>query len=98
MQNLTNPFWTPLPTRIQAMRPQEGHLGFQIDIPYPPPVATPWYHGENPVIGRRELIMRADPEYFAVDNVIPYLTPNIPLVDIFDPSYSFDRQKYTFHV
>ena len=98
MQRITSPYWVAPASTVRFVMPVDNTLGYQIDIPYPPPVATPWYFGENPVIGRRELVMRADPEYFAVDGIIPYLAPKIPLVDIFDPSYAFDRSKYTFHI
>ena len=81
---------------VSSLLPMTGHLGFQIDIPHRAPVATPYYFGENPVIGRRELVTRADPEYFAVDNVIPMLTEKVPLVDLSDPSYAFSRAKFTY--
>ena len=82
----------------QALMPIAGHLGFQIDIPHRPPLATPYYFGENPVAGRRELVTRPDPEYFAVGNVIPMLSTKVPLVDLQDPSYQFSRAKYTYFV
>jgi len=40
----------------------------------------------------------ADPEYFAVNNTVPYVTEKIPLVNIHDPSYNFNRAKHTFYI
>lgn len=96
----TNPFYTAPDTdyTVSYTMPLTGHLGYQIDIPYEAPMATPFYFGENPVIGRRELVTRPDPEYFAIDNVVPMLTEKIPLVDLSDPSYSFSRAQYTYFV
>ena len=96
--NITNPLYTApfYPTSFPT--PMTGHLGYQIDQPWEPPVATPFYYGENPQWGRRELVTRSDPEYFAVGNVVPYLTDKIPLVRISDPSYTFSRAKHTFHL
>ena len=78
--------------------PPTGHLGFQIDIPYEAPMSSSFYFGENPVIGRRELVTQAQGEYFAIDNVVPMLTEKIPLVDINDPAYSFSRAQYTYYI
>lgn len=94
----TSALYTPPSSTVRYPYPISGHSGFMIDIPHTPPVATPWYFGENPVEGRRELTMRPDPEYFAVDNIIPYLTDKIPLVDIGHASYHFNRAKHTFHI
>ena len=98
MASLTSAYYTPPSSTVEYSYPISGHLGFFIDLPHTPPAATPWYFGENPVEGRRELTMRPDPELFAVDNIIPYLTPKIPLVNIYDPSYNFDRAKHTFYI
>lgn len=96
----TNPYYTAPDTDypVQFTMPLTTHLGFQIDIPHRAPLATPYYFGENPVVGRRELVTRPDPEYFAINNIIPMLTPKIPLVNINDPSYTFSRAKYTYHL
>jgi hypothetical protein len=98
MSSITSSYYTPDPDRLQYTYPLANHLGFFIDIPHKPPVATPWYFGENALPGRRELVMRGDPEYFAVDNIIPHLTESIPLVNMNDPSYQFRRAKYTFYI
>ena len=96
----TNPFYTSPQTDypVSSLMPLSGHLGFSIDIPHRAPVATPYYFGENPVIGRRELVTRGDPEYYAVNNIVPMLTEKIPLVDVNDPTYKFSRAKYTYFV
>ena len=96
----TNPFWTAPQTDypVSSIMPIEGHLGFQIDIPYSAPMSTPFYFGENPVIGRRELVTQPQGEYFAIDNVVPMLTSKIPLVDINDPAYTFSRAQHTYYI
>ena len=94
----TSALYTAPSATTQFPYPMTNHLGFFIDIPHTAPVSTPWYFGENPVEGRRELSMRPDPEYFAVDNIIPYVTEKIPLVNIHDPSYNFNRAKHTFYI
>ena len=94
----TNPAYASDFYAKKTIMPLENHLGFLIDIPHRAPLATPYYFGENPVMGRRELVARPDPEYFAVNNVIPMLTEKIPLVDIQDPAYKFSRARYTYYV
>ena len=98
MNSITSSYYSAPTTSVQAAYPIENNLGFLIDIPHTQPVSTPWYFGENPVAGRRELTMRSDPEMFAVDNVIPYLTPKIPWVDIQHASYNFNRAKHTYYI
>ena len=96
--SVTSSYYTAPSDTVQYPYPLTGHLGFMIDIPHKPPEATPWYFGENPVAGRRELNIRPDPEYFAINNIIPYVTENIPMVNIYDPSYNFNRGKHTFYI
>ena len=81
-QSLTSPYWAPpaLDSHVKTTFPITGHLGFEIDIPYPAPVSTPMYFGENPLPGRRELVTRPDGEYYAIGGVVPFLTDKIPLV------------------
>ena len=72
------------PTNVYWVSPREFHknaflpvdpsargLGFWPNIPYPQPVSTPFYYGENALPGRRELNFSALPEMFAIDNVLP---------------------------
>jgi len=98
MQSLTSSYYTPRPSSVKYTFPISGNLGFLIDIPHKAPEPSPWYFGENPVVPRRELIMRPDPEYFPVGNIIPYIADNIPLVDINHPSYHFNRLQHTFYI
>ena len=96
--NVTNPQYTSTVYPVSSPPPMTHHLGYKVDIPHAPPVATPWYYGANPQWGRREIVLREDPEYYAVGNVVPMLTDKIPLVDINDASYKFSRQQHTFHL
>ena len=91
----TDPAYAPADYPVTYTLPMTGHLGYQIDIPHMAPVSTPFYFGENPVIGRRELVTQPQGEYFAVDNIIPMLTDKIPLVDLSDPAYAFSRVKHS---
>jgi hypothetical protein len=97
-QSQTSALYTQPPFFEKFQYPITRHLGFLIDIPHRPPVATPWYFGENTHVGRRELVFRSDPEYFASDGIIPYITDSIPLVNMEDPSYSFSREEHTFRL
>ena len=99
-QSLTSPYWAQpaIDNQVKTTMPISGHLGFEIDIPYKAPVSTPMYFGENPVVGRRELVTRPDGEYYAVGGIVPMLTEKIPLVDLQDPAYSFSRAQHTFHI
>ena len=94
--NLTDPYWTP-PTEY---RPKKSlwdftrDLGFRWTLPWPLPVSAGWYHGQGPRAGRREHVFRADPEWFAYDNIIPS-TAGTPMVNPFSDEMKFRRSDYT---
>ena len=97
--NPTQPYWTPDPyfKTQSSLKPIANTLGFQIPIPWPDPTTMGYYFGENPQYGRRELVYRSDPEYYARDNVIPSVG-GVPRINPYDPIYSFSREKYTARV
>ena len=99
--SFTSTYWVPGPNyeRIDSTIPITGNLGFLFDLPRKQPIAGPWYYGEgrNDIAGDRRLIFRPDPEYYAVDNIIPTINGK-PMVDINDPAYTFDRTKFTVNI
>ena len=74
-------------------------LGYSLDIPWNSVYTTgfmdaPFTHADGKVWGtEREMISRPDPEYWASDNMIR--SNVIPEINVHDPIYAFDRQKYT---
>ena len=101
LASFTSTYWVPGPDyeTVDTAFPISGHLGFLLDIPRAQPVASPWVYGEGNEYsaGDRRLVYRPDPEYYAVDNVIPTLNGK-PMVDTSDPAYRFDRSKFTISV
>ena len=97
--NPTNPFWTPEPAFIAqtSLKPISNTLGFQFNLPWPDPTTAGFYYGEGPQYGRRELIYRSDPEYFARQNILPSIG-GVPRFNPYDPIYKFDRSRYTARV
>ena len=95
----TSTYWQPGPEYfpMKSFYPIANNLGFLFDIPRENPIAGPHYYGEGSVPGDRRLIMRSDPEYYAVDGYIPTINGK-PMIDMNDKAYAFDRSKYTFTV
>ena len=83
-----NVFWIePKEFRGQnfmPMDPSERGLGFFPEIPYPQPVSSPFYYGENAIPDRRELNFSALPELFAIDDRLPEnsVSPNNPIAKV----------------
>ena len=93
--NLTNPYWAP-PSFLQ---PHKGlnainNYGFFFKLPHTDIQTAGYYFGENPVYGRRELVSSAQPEYHAVDGIIP-ASGGLPMINPKNPIYSFKREKVT---
>lgn len=94
--NPTQPYWTPpfqYTTRTN-LKPVTNTLGFQFTIPWPETTTAGFYNGQGAIPGRKELVYRDDPEWFAVQNIIPS-TAGVPRINPYDPVYKFDREKYT---
>ena len=94
----TAAYWQPGAnySTTTSLYPIERDLGFIFALPHRNPVATPWFYGEDTPIGTRHLVMRPNPEYFAVDGILPTYPGGKPMVDIDDPAYGFDRSHWTF--
>jgi hypothetical protein len=97
--NPTNPYWTPDPAYVKktSLKPITNTLGFQFNLPWPDLSTSGFYYGENPVYGRRQLVYRSDPEYYARQNIIPSIG-GVPRVNPYDKIYQFSREKYTVRV
>ena len=96
--SFTSAYWDQGPNfvEVSGSLPIARNLGFMFDIPRRQPIAGPWFYGEgrNYIAGDRREVYRSDPQYTAVDNVIPTLNGK-PMVDISDPAYTFDRSRFT---
>ena len=81
--NPSNAYWTPRAFFLQNTRslpPLTNTTGFLINLPWPDPVSTPSYYGENPVWGRKEYGFSTLPELYAIGNIMP-TTAGIPRVN-----------------
>ena len=95
--NLTNPYWAPeavYSTGVKGQKTFENHRGFFFKLPHPDIQTSGFYFGENPGYGRRQLVFRSDPEYYAVDRTVPS-SGGVPKYNPRDPIYAFDRSKFT---
>lgn len=94
--NPTQPYWTP-PFKYKItkfQKPVVNTYGFQFTLPWPQTTTAGFYYGEGAVPGRRELVYRPDPEWFATQNIVPS-SGGVPQINPYDPVYKFDREKYT---
>ena len=98
--NVTHPFWSAPKEFVgqksfqQTFTPIARNLGFQFQMPWPLPQTAGFYDGQNPVLGRRELVFSSQPEYFAVGNTIPS-AGGVPLVNPYAPEMKFSRRNVT---
>ena len=90
-----NSFHTPELGQIRS-EPYFRDYGHSFNMPWVlPHTAGFWNHGSIPT--EKKLITRDDPEYFATNNVIRS-TGGVPVINVNDPVYRFDRNDYTFSV
>jgi hypothetical protein len=82
---------------VRRSEPQYINALDSLEIPWNDVVSTGWVY-EKPMEWGMEntMITRADPEYFAVNGVVR--SNIIPTIDVNNPIYHFDRQKYTFKI
>ena len=97
--NPTSPYWTPpFQWRPQkTLQPITNTYGFQFTLPWNMPTSAGYYFGEGAVPGRRELVYRSDPEWFATQGILPS-SGNVPLVNPYTQEMNFDRAHYTVRV
>ena len=94
--NLTNPYWSdpPMFQPHKGARRFENNYGFFFKLPVDDIQTAGYYFGENPGYGRRELVMRSDPEYFLPQNIVP-ASGGLVKYDVKDPIYKFRRSDHT---
>jgi hypothetical protein len=81
---------------VQRSEPYFRDYGHSFTIPWILPHTVGfWDQGGIPT--ERKLITRSDPEYFATNNIVRS-TGGVPVIDLHDPAYSFDRADYSFSV
>ena len=101
----TKSFYLNESTQINRGNEQyiDKSVGYSLDIPWNDIWTSGWIeakpsHGMEPVWGtERQLTTRPDPEYWAPDNIVR-TTGKIPIINVKDPRYKFQRSKYTFTV
>ena len=93
--NPSNVYWSAPQTQTW-IQDHSGHLGFQIQIPYPDPVSTPFWYGEGneKIEGIRQLSFSTLPELFTVGGVLPH-TAGYPRVNPKSLAGTFSREKHT---
>ena len=96
VSGMTNTQFHPTSFEIEKSEPFFGDLGYSNVIPWPLiHTAGFWHDGTIPT--ERKLIMRADPEYFAVDDLIRS-NNNLPTVDAAKAIFNFDRNEWSIAV
>lgn len=99
MTNLTDPYWRPPPLflydRITQNNWKENDLGFRMPIPVNMPVTVGQYFGSNEskLNLPKQIVNTTQGEYFAPGNMVP-MTGNVPLVNIYNPIYTFKRDDH----
>ena len=96
--NLTNPYWsTPaMFDTHKGLLGYENHRGFFFKIPHPDIQTSGYYFGENPMYGRRELVMAGGerPQYYAVGGILP-ASGGVPKYDPRSANYNVKRSNFT---
>ena len=81
---------------IQRSEPYFRDYGHSFTIPWIMP-HTVGYWDQGTIPTERKLITRSDPEYFATNNIVRS-TGGVPVIDLSDAAYSFNRDDYSFSV
>ena len=81
---------------IQKSAPFFGDIGYSNPIPWPLVKTVGWWTGGT-IPEEKALILRADPEYFAVNNLIR-TNAGLATIDVNDPIYQFEREDYTIPI
>ena len=93
---ITNTQFHPSQFEITKSKPFFGDLGYSLPIPWPLiSTAGFWHDGTIPT--ERKLIMRADPEYFAVNDLIR-TNNGLATVDASKAIFNFDRNEWSIAV
>ena len=96
ISGITNTNFHPTQFEILKSEPFFGDLGYSLPIPWPLiSTAGFWHDGTIPT--EKKLIMRADPEYFAPNDLIR-TNNSLPTVDASKAIFNFDRNDWTIAV
>ena len=93
--NPSSSYWQPggfFQKNSPSFKSFAHHTGFLINIPYPDPVSTPFYFGQNPEWGRRSYAYSTLPELHTIGGIMP-TTAGIPRVS----PYSFAARANRTH-
>ena len=81
---------------VMRSEPYFRDYGHSFNLPWIlPHTAGYWDAGTIPT--EKKLITRNDPEWLATNNIIR-ATGGVPVIDLGDPAYSFDRSEWSFPV
>ena len=104
MTSLTSPYWTPEPILLYSGITQanwkENDLGFRTGIPVRNPVTIgSVYFGSNEATldMPKAIVTNPQGEYFAPGGEIR-MVGNEPLVNVYDPIYTYRRQDHVRYV
>ena len=101
-QILTKTFYlNDMSTRKAGQHPWTD-LGYSLTIPWNDMTTAGWVeaaptHGDGQKVWGKEniLVTATDPEFHLPDNVVR-TTGNLPIININDPRYQFDRTSYSY--
>ena len=99
----TKSFFTNEMEHIKRSEDFPVDLGYSLDIPWNTIYTAGWQdakptHDTGSVWGRENVLTTSNrPEFYAPDNIVR-TTGNIPQINIQDPQYMFDREKYSYRV
>ena len=86
----------------RGMKPWND-LGYSLDIPWNDVVTAGWMdakptHSDGAVWGAENVLTtRRDPEFYAPDDIVR-TTGDVPIINVSDPRYSFDRSQHAYKV
>ena len=88
---------------VQRSQTPYTDLGYSLDIPWNNVYTAGWMDGKpthdtGPVWGTENVLTTSNlPEYYAPDNIVR-TTGTVPIINVNDPKYMFDRTKYSYKV
>ena len=99
--SIINAYWIPPAWQqyeVAEINPKKNDLGFRNDIPHrlPTTIGSQYYNeGRNELPLPKIIEFNPQGEYYAPDNVIP-ATGGVPLINISDKIYKFERKRLRF--
>ena len=102
MSAQTKPFYTNEMTHVSRGQPELNDLGYSLDIPWNDIYTTGWVDSKPthdtgvPWGNENKLVTSRQPEFYAPDGLVR--SNVLPIINIHDARYQFDRQKYTYTI